>query len=57
MVSDARRLGITESMANGWMPYVIPREVQVSTRMHLSREDVKKLLPLLQKFAETGSLT
>ncbi len=57
MVSDARRLGITESMANGWMPYEIPREVHISTRMHLSREDVKKLLPLLQKFAETGSLT
>ncbi|MEK6828570.1 MAG: hypothetical protein AABY15_00390 [Nanoarchaeota archaeon] len=57
MVSDARRLGITSSMANGWMPYNIPTEVNISTRMHLSREDVKKLLPLLQKFAETGSLT
>ncbi len=57
MVSDARRLGITNSMANGWMPYEIPSEVSISTRMHLSREDVKKLLPLLQKFVETGSLT
>jgi len=57
MVSDARRLGITESVKNGWMPYEIPKEVSISTRMHLSREDVKKLLPLLQKFAETGSLT
>jgi hypothetical protein len=56
MVSDARRLGITESNANGWMPYEIPREVMLSSRMHLSREDVKKLLPLLQKFVDTGEL-
>jgi hypothetical protein len=56
MVSDARRLGITESNANGWMPYEIPKEVMLSSRMHLSREDVKKLLPLLQKFVDTGEL-
>lgn len=57
MVSDARKLGITNSMENGWMSYSIPREVSIHTRMHLSREDVKKLLPLLQRFVETGSLT
>ncbi len=61
MSSDAIRLGLRErtydERDNGWVPYDIPKEVQVSTRMHLSREDVKKLLPLLQKFAETGSLT
>jgi len=56
MVSDARRLGITNSNANGWMPYEVPREVLMHTRMHLSREDVKKLLPILQKFADTGEL-
>ena len=56
MVSDARRLGITDSNANGWMPYEVPREVLMHTRMHLSREDVKKLLPILQKFADTGEL-
>lgn len=57
MVSDARKLGITESNENGWMPYHIPSEVLIPTRMHLSREDVRKILPLLQKFAETGSIT
>lgn len=34
-----------------------PADVLVSSRMHLSQEQVKKLLPLLQKFAETGELT
>lgn len=60
MSSDAIRLGLRErtydERDNGWVPYDIPREVLLSSRMHLSREDVKKLLPLLQRFAETGNL-
>lgn len=32
------------------------RNEDVYARMHLTREDVKKLLPLLQKFADTGDL-
>jgi len=41
----------------GWLPYkLIPVEVQFNTRMHLTREQVAALLPVLQQFAETGSL-
>jgi len=60
MSRDAIKLGLREQTNderdNGWVPFEIPEEVLLSSRMHLSREDVKKLLPLLQRFAETGSL-
>lgn len=40
----------------GWHPYPLPPNVQCSTRMHLDRKTVKKLLPLLQHFVKTGYL-
>lgn len=40
----------------GWVPYDIPDNVMLSTRMHLSQEQVKQLLPILQHFADTGEL-
>lgn len=56
MASDARKVGIKTSETTGWIPYPIPEGVLLHTRMHLSREDVKRILPLLTKFAETGEL-
>lgn len=41
----------------GWQPYNIPPEVMLSSRMHLNREMVAKLLPILQLFVKTGELT
>lgn len=40
----------------GWIKYPIPAEVQLTTRMHLTREQVKELLPILQKFVDTGEI-
>lgn len=40
----------------GWVKYPIPEDVMMSTRMHLSRDDVKALLPILQKFVDTGEI-
>ena len=34
----------------------MPKTFSVSTRMHLNQEQVKYLLPMLQKFVETGEL-
>lgn len=34
----------------------IPKNFSVSSRMHLNREQVAELLPLLQRFVETGDL-
>lgn len=60
MARDAIRLGLKPveggEKDNGWVPFEIPKEVLLSTRMHLSREQVKALLPLLKQFVKTGEL-
>ncbi|MDY6957848.1 MAG: hypothetical protein SVK08_01690 [Halobacteriota archaeon] len=40
----------------GWKPYDIPKEVLLTTHMHLTQDQVRNILPTLQKFAETGEL-
>ncbi len=40
----------------GWVDYPIPEDVILTTRMHLSREQIKDLLPILQRFIETGEI-
>jgi hypothetical protein len=42
--------------SEGWIDYDIPKEVLLSSRMHLTQDMVKELLPILQSFAETGEL-
>jgi len=56
MASDARRMGIPTPATVGWVPFAIPEEVLLSTRMHLTQDQVKELLPILQHFAEHGEL-
>lgn len=57
MASDAHKLGIKTTETVGWIDYNIPKEVYISTRMHLTQQQVKDLLPLLKKFAKTGELS
>lgn len=40
----------------GWVNYPIHPDVFISTRMHLSREQVKEIIPVLQKFVDEGDL-
>jgi len=40
----------------GWVKYPIPEDVSLNTRMHLTRDQVIELLPILNKFADTGEL-
>ncbi|MBB6731907.1 hypothetical protein [Cohnella zeiphila] len=40
----------------GWVPYPMPKRVAMDTRMHLTRDQVKELLPILNAFVETGEL-
>jgi hypothetical protein len=60
MSSDAIRMGLKKrtftEADNGWTPYEIPKEVMLSTRMHLTQKQVKTLLPVLQKFVKTGEI-
>lgn len=46
----------TAEGGTGWVKYHIPAEVSLTTRMHLTRKQVAKLLPHLQKFVETGEI-
>jgi hypothetical protein len=58
MATDAIKLGIdNKGEVNGWVEYDIPDEVLLSSRMHLTKEMVKNLLPYLEKFVETGELS
>lgn len=41
----------------GWQPAKLPDGCITNTRMHLTREQVIELLPLLTRFAQTGDLT
>jgi hypothetical protein len=60
MSGDAIRMGLRkrtyDENDNGWVKFEIPKEVLLSTRMHLTRKQVKALLPILQHFVETGNL-
>lgn len=40
----------------GWQPVEIPSDVSLNTRMHLSQDQVKELLPILQHFVKTGNV-
>lgn len=53
--SDAKNLGVDTDKTFGWVEYPIPPEVSLTTRMHLSREQVAALLPILHRFVDTGS--
>lgn len=57
MASDAIKLGLALEGETGWVRYHIPKEVLLSTSMHLTQEHVQQLLPYLIRFAETGELT
>ncbi len=40
----------------GWAKYPIPNNVLINTRMHLTVDQVRELIPILQKFVDTGRL-
>ena len=42
--SDAAKVGIKTNQKCGWVPYPIPDEVSVTTRMHLERDAVEALV-------------
>jgi hypothetical protein len=46
----------TKEGGTGWVPFKIPEDVCIHTRMHLSIDLVKKLLPILNKFVKTGEV-
>jgi hypothetical protein len=58
---DAIWLGCNEpnprALINGeWKNIELPEETVCNTRMHLTQDQVKELLPILTRFAETGEV-
>lgn len=59
---DAIWLGCNEAdpkilvPGSGWVPLLLPEGSSANTRMHLTQQQVKKLLPHLLRFVETGEI-
>lgn len=55
---DEPKLTVFENEQKGkYLVTEMPKNFSVDSRMHLSRKQVAKLLPILQKFVETGELS
>lgn len=52
MASKAASLGVQTTETTGWVPFPIPDDVLLSTRMHLDRKQVAALIHHLQKWLE-----
>lgn len=48
MASDAEKLGIETDQTTGWIPFPIPDQVLLTTRMHLSKQGLRQLIDQLE---------
>lgn len=55
LADDARKLGMQVEQPLGWVDYPIPKEVLLTTRMHIDEKMVKALIADLQAWLKTGS--
>lgn len=46
----------TKEGGAGWVNYPIPEDVLLKTRMHLTKEHIEELIPILQRFLDTGEI-
>jgi len=57
LAKDAIRLGLPHCGEDtGWVNYEVPKEVLMSSRMHLTQEMVSALIVVLQRFVDTGEI-
>ena len=52
----AKEIGLREMSLGGWKSVVLDYDYIANNRMHLTQDQVKALLPTLQRFADTGEL-
>jgi len=50
MAHDSIKLGIPTVARNGWVPYKVPKEVLMSTRMHLDKEGLREFIDTLEEY-------
>lgn len=46
----------TKQGGAGWVKFSIPEYISINTRMYLSVDQVRELLPILQRFIDTGEV-
>ncbi len=58
MKSKARAMGLSlpPGECTGWMPYPVPEDVLMTTRMHLNEAQVRGLIGRLQHWLDKGTL-
>lgn len=56
LATDAAANGVETDADCGWVSYPIPEAVLLNTRMHLTREQVAELIPVLQRFVADGEI-
>lgn len=54
--SQAKEYGVSTNQQTGWIPYPIPEGVCFNDRMHLSKNQVIKLINTLQYWVDSGEL-
>lgn len=55
MAAAAARLGVKTRETTGWVPFPLPDEVLLTTRMHLDLEQAKWLVAELQHWIDNGT--
>lgn len=55
MARDAAIIGVTTKETTGWVDYPLPETVQLTTRMHLNREQAAALVKHLQQWLEANT--
>ena len=56
MASQAKAFGVDTTETCGWVPYPVPKEVSLTTRMHLTQDMARVLAKQLSYFAKHGEL-
>ena len=56
LASQVGKINPETGEISGWVKFDIPEDVLLNTRMHLNREQVAKLIPILQTFVDTGDI-
>jgi len=57
LAKEAAVHGIHTDKTTGWIPYPLSSSLMLTTRMHLTREQVAKLISVLQNFVDTGEVS
>jgi hypothetical protein len=53
LASNAEKYGIKTNKTVGWIPYPVPPDVLISSRMHLDEDSVKDLIKKMQEWVDS----